>query len=327
MTNQPHDQTEDAAFEDFLQGRGELVKQLKALSQLSPSAALDAAILASAKAAVAQAELSKQTAANDPVSPRKPGFLTRYRIPLAMAASLMVAVLVAVQWYAEPEYQAPIQVAQAPVAEPAPAAADVRQLAQADTNAKAVSESTNKSMAVVPPPMAAAKQSYSVAESKPATSEKKAATQIASNAGVANEALKSAAEHTNAAPTQLAQADTAQMKYKSAELQEQRAATAPAPASTSAPMAAASPPIAANFARESARATAAAAPVAVAPSAESSAKVDSQEKQKAWLAHIEELIKANSHKEALAEWEKFEKTYPGYPVPEKLREQIKALKN
>ncbi|HEY8100583.1 MAG TPA: hypothetical protein VIF82_07485 [Burkholderiaceae bacterium] len=326
MTNQPHDQTEDAAFEDFLQGRGELVKQLKALSQLSPSAALDAAILASAKAAVAQAELSKQVAANDPVSPRKPGFLSRYRMPLAMAASLMVAVLVAVQWYEQPAYQAPIQVAQAPMAEPAPATTDVPQLAQADTNAKGISESTNKDMAIAPPPVAAAKPSNSVAESRQAMSEKKAATQMASNARVANEALKSAAERANAAPTQLAQADTAQMKYKSAVMQEQKVATAPAPASTPAP-AAATPPAAANLARESIRAAAVAAPVAAAPSSESSAKTDSQEKQKAWLAHIEELIKANSSKEALAEWEKFEKTYPAYPVPEKLREQIKALKN
>jgi hypothetical protein len=316
MTTQKHDQPEEEAFDDFLQGRGELVKQLKALSQLTPSAALDAAILASAKAAVAQAERSKQAAANDPVSPRKPGFLSRFRMPLALAASLMVAVLVTVQWHAQSEYQLPLQVAQAPTAESAAApAVEAPQPAQADTNAKTVSEPTNNNVADA----GQSKPAISATASKAIASEKKAATQATTN-----DAAKSSVERGNAAPVQLAQADAAQMKYKSTSIQEQKAAPAPVPPTAPA---AAAPSIATTLAREFARATASPAPAAVAPLAESLAKTDPQEKQKAWLVRIEELIKADSRKDALVEWEKFEKVYPGYPVPEKLREQIKALKN
>lgn len=40
---------------------------------------------------------------------------------------------------------------------------------------------------------------------------------------------------------------------------------------------------------------------------------------------IEELLKADLRQDALAEWEKFRKAYPQYPVPEKLEARIKAL--
>jgi hypothetical protein len=315
MTSPHHDQTEDAAFDDFLEGRGELVKQLKALSQLTPSAALDAAILASAKAAVAQAERSKENAANDPVSPSKPGFLTRFRIPLAMAASLMVAVLVAVQWHAQPEYQAAVQVAQAPVAEPAPATA-APQTEQAGTNAKADSS-------VAAPMVAATRQSIPMAESKAIAVDKKTAPQVqaAANAMAAQDALKSAKERSNPVPAQLAQADAAQMRSKSATMQDEKAAAAPAASPASAPSYAS-----AAGANVAARAAAIAAPPA--PAAATAPPAESLEKQKAWLARIEEMIKTDSRKEeALAEWAKFEKAYPDYSVPEKLKAQIKALKN
>ncbi|MGZ3158970.1 MAG: hypothetical protein ACXU7H_07795 [Burkholderiaceae bacterium] len=330
MTTQKHDQSEEEAFDDFLQGRGELVKQLKALSQLTPSAALDAAILASAKAAVSQAERSKQTAANDPVSPRKPGFVTRFRLPLAMAASLMLAVLVAVQWHAQPESSAPIQVAQAPAPEPTPTpASELPQLAQADMQAKTLSDTASRNAPAAAPTMSAAKPSGMVADSRALTSEKKTSTQIAANAA-ANDAAKSAAARADAAPTQLAQADTSQLKFKSMAMQEERVAAAPAPAVPPAATSAAAPSVAGNLAKESARA--APPPVAVQAfspqtTVASLARTDSQEKQKAWLARIEEMIKADSRKEALAEWEKFEKAYPDYPVSEKLKAQIKALKN
>ena len=309
--DQPHDQPDDAEFDNFLQGRGELVKQLKALSQLTPSAALDAAILASAKAAVAQAERAKQAAANDPVSPRKPGFVSRFRVPLAMAASLMVAVLVAVQWHAQSEYPESIQVAQAPAAEPAPASvAAAPQVAQADTKEKATTDAAAKNEPAVPP-LATAKQSNAANESRALASDKKAASQAAANAVAANQALK--AERSEATPTQLAQADASHMRYKSMAMQEQKAA---APAA---------PPASANLSKETVG-TATAAAIAATP-AESLAKPESQEKQKAWLAQIEGLIKADARNDALAEWAKFEKSYPDYPVPEALKAKIKALKN
>jgi hypothetical protein len=339
MTTQKHDQSEEQAFEDFLQGRGELVKQLKALSQLTPSAALDAAILASAKAAVAQAERSKETAANDPVAPRKPGFLSRYRMPLAMAASLMIAVLVAVQWYAQSDNPASIQVAQAPSAEPAsPPAASQPQLAQADTKAKDVSESASRNSSDAPPSLtAAAKPSNSIAKAKAMADEKKAETlsgkQAETTAVAANESLKPSADQPNAAPAQLAQADTAlQTRSQSSATQALRAAPpvvtafVPAPAAPPAPA-----PAMANPSRELAKMAAAPPPPEAGATASSgNVKTDGQEKQKAWIARIEEMIKAGSRNEAVAEWEKFEKAYPNYAAysaPEKLKAQIKALKN
>lgn len=331
MTNQHHDQSEGEAFDDFLQGRGELVKQLKALAQQTPSAALDAAILASAKAAIAQSERAKQAAANDPISPHKQNFLSRFKMPLAMAAGLMVAVLVTMQWHAQQEVQAPIQVAQAPAAEPAPApAATLPQLVQADTKEKPALQAQSRGVPVASPPMRAATPTRSIAESKAQASEKKLATPIAANPPVAsaavkstmaNEAAKPTAERVDEPPTHLAQADTSQMKFKSSGIQPGALAVpaasvhAPAPAAT---------PAARSLAMESAKAAAVPAPAAPP---EAPAKAESQDRQKAWLAHIEELIKADSRKDALAEWEKFEKAYPDYPVPEKLKAQIKSLKN
>lgn len=315
MTTPDHNQPDDAEFEDFLQGRGELVKQLKALSQLTPSAALDAAILASAKAAVAQAERSKQAAANDPVSPHKPGLMSRFRMPLAMAASLMVAVLVAVQWHVQSDDLVPIQLAQAPAAEPAPASvAAAPQVAPAQTNAKALSVAPAKNVPAAPPPVAATKPAPAAPEVRPLISEKKAALPPPpppppANAVAANQALK--AERSEATSTQ---ADAGQMRYKSAAMQDQRAAAD------------------ANLAKESARAiaTPAAPPApaaAAAPPPEPAAKAELQERQKALLAHIDELIKADLRSDALSEWARFEKTYPDYPVPEALKAKIKALKN
>jgi hypothetical protein len=333
MTTQKHDQSEEQAFEDFLQGRGELVKQLKALSQLTPSAALDAAILASAKAAVAQAERSKQSAANDPVSPHKPGFLSLYRVPLAMAASLTIAVLVAVQWYAQPDYAAPILVALAPSAEPATSAAvSEPQLARADTKAKAVSESVGNNPAAMSSSVTAAKPENSLADAKTMAAEKKAPTQPEKQAGTtalaANESLKPSTDRPNAAPTQLAQADTAaatQMRFKSSAMQEERAAPAAAAAFAPAP----APTIAGSI-KESAKVAAAPASEVRGLAIDANVKADGQEKQKAWIARIEEMIRAGSRDEALAEWEKFERSYPNYAAysaPEKLKAQIKALKN
>ncbi len=51
-----------------------------------------------------------------------------------------------------------------------------------------------------------------------------------------------------------------------------------------------------------------------------------EDKAKAWLARIDDLIRQDKEREALDEWEKFRKAYPQYPVPEKFESQLKALK-
>jgi hypothetical protein len=379
MTSPHQDPAEDAAFEEFLQGRGELVKQLKAMSQMTPSAALDAAILASARNAIEQEKRVKQAAANDPVAPRQKGFMPRLRIPRGMAASLMVAVLVTVLWHAQPVLQGsvgPDQAPQSPSVAPAfEAAGTAKSMATADTsNAQpAASSPQTQAQAVAqnkPAAVPAAKQSDTAMESRAQTTEKKAAAPAVPSVTPSHEAaspttrqaeLKPAAPQL---PSPQLHAEAVPAPAKPLVAQSQGTATVPAPAPVTAyaaaPAAANAPakaPAASNPATDSLKAAAAPPPApapaptsasapakaqtagapgaeslkaaavpAAAPKAEAPAKSEPQDKQKAWLAHIEELIRAGSRQEAAAEWDKFEKANPGYPVPEQLKAQMQALK-
>jgi len=354
MTTQKHDQTEDAAFEEFLGGRGELVKQLKKLAQLSPSAALDAAVLASAKAAVAQAERSKLTAANDavvPSMPGKPGFLSNFRMPMGLAASLMVAVLVSVLWHQSADLTA--EFTQAPEAAPAAAemaaappavtaAAALADTAKAKNPAQAsqpaataaapaqaapaapapvaavkppvtvapapvaaaVKPAVTKDALVVPPApaVAVAKPAAPVAEAKSVVSEKKVEMSSIA-AGVANDASKRSAERGEPAAVGTATGTTTVAPAIAGNL---ATAATNQPAAPAAPASAATP-----------------APATVEP-AKPEAPLTAVEKAKAWLAAIEEMSKYESRKEAaLIQLERFEKSYPHFPVPEALRAKLK----
>ena len=107
------DSTLDAEFADFLQGQGELARLLKELPQAQPTPELDAAIMADATTALAKSARPSQpavmatpvllTAANDGVGPagqagqqpgnisRMPSFLSRWKLPLGLAASILLA--------------------------------------------------------------------------------------------------------------------------------------------------------------------------------------------------------------------------------------------
>lgn len=118
---------DDAEFEAFLRGEGELARALREVPQPAPSDALTAAILARA-----ESDLHRSVPANDTVMPgagtRPPQhFLRRARIPLAMAASFLLALALGIQWKNQ---HSPVQEtvtvaaapqAQAPAAAPAPA--------------------------------------------------------------------------------------------------------------------------------------------------------------------------------------------------------------
>ncbi|MFZ6777126.1 hypothetical protein ACO0LD_09830 [Undibacterium sp. Ji83W] len=89
----------DVEFEAFLQGGDELALLLRDLPQDAPSAELDAAIMADAEAALilaAAATTPVVAAANDAknpdASPHRPSFLWRWKTPLGLAASIMLAV-------------------------------------------------------------------------------------------------------------------------------------------------------------------------------------------------------------------------------------------
>ena len=87
--------TDDAEFDAFLNGEGDLARRLQGLAQPGPSAALDAAILANARAAMAQQGPS--VAANDsgdatPAPRLAPSLGWRWRIPAGIAATVLVGV-------------------------------------------------------------------------------------------------------------------------------------------------------------------------------------------------------------------------------------------
>jgi hypothetical protein len=230
----------------------------------------------------------------------------------------MVAVLVTVLWHAQPTDQLSLQASPAPVGEPLPAAAptvEAPPVEQHAPQAKAAVEALARNTTAARTPMV---EAHPLAEARAPASEKKAVPQIASNATVTHETAKLAEKPTDQKLPQL-HADTAPMPSRQSGMQLQgRMAAAPAAGSVT------------TEAAKPAAVTPSAAPVAAplaAPPAEPPAKAASQDKQAAWLARIEGLVKANSDKEAAAELEKFEKAYPAYPVPEKLKAQIQALKN
>ncbi|MDO8306107.1 hypothetical protein, partial [Herminiimonas sp.] len=117
MTGKDKDQIDDG-FELFLQRQDELSRQLQSLPQPAPSAELDAAILAKVEAELART-VATDAAANDPALPGAaasplPGFLSRWRTPLSMAASVMLVTLVLLRWQTQPDNPVPLVVAQAP---------------------------------------------------------------------------------------------------------------------------------------------------------------------------------------------------------------------
>lgn len=107
-----HNSEYDAEFEDFLQGQGELAGLLHSLEQEQPSAELDAAILADAARVLNNPAINPVTtiapsvqpanAANDAKGPSgsgaMPGFLWRWKLPLGLAASILFAIPVVMEY-------------------------------------------------------------------------------------------------------------------------------------------------------------------------------------------------------------------------------------
>lgn len=92
----PNDHIEDAEFDDFLKGEGDLARQLQGMPQPQPPEALSAAILARA-AADMDGDAGPRASANDavhdaaPAAPPARHYLRRARVPLGLAASVVLA--------------------------------------------------------------------------------------------------------------------------------------------------------------------------------------------------------------------------------------------
>jgi hypothetical protein len=310
------DMNDDAQFDAFLNGEGDLARRLQALPQPGPSAALDAAILARARAAMAQD--SRPAAANDSgdgtLAPRRtPGMGWRWRIPAGIAASVLVG-LFAHQTFQQGgelnEVVNPIAppVPAAPVAQDVEAAAPVPESRPAKA-AAAVPEALQK-------PAAPAKE---IKTEKPAAS-----FEFARPAPVAQaEARAEMADLQRQAMTE--KKSTVDKSKSDAYLsKEKTAAPLPAPVESYSPAPAPEPaPPQQQEVRVSGRRNTyepqlsgglIVAPAAPAPVA--------QAEPRAWLERIEKLLEQGRRDEALREWKAFRAAYPAYPVPGTTRERL-----
>jgi len=308
MTSEDSKRLDDAELEAFLQGHGELARQLQELPQPSPSAALDAAILAQAETLLKTAS-PVQRAANDalsgkPAKPAKPRFLMRWSTQLGMAACMVLAVLATLRWQTEPAPQPYDTAPQAEPAPPPPAAAPVESVVSVEKKAQEKPELARpKAAGHGTPPVA------KVAPEAKSSLPVPAQAQDAQAASATAPAPALGRENYAVSPSQLASPETVPSRA--------RAIIAP-PAPTYSP--APAPVIASG-----ATATAAPTESEPAPVGALQGKPESPARAEAWLSVIDEMLKAGLHQDALEEWEKFKQAYPDYPVPEKLHAQIKLL--
>ena len=320
------DQTsDDAEFEAFLHGEGALADGLDGLPQPSPNAALDAAILARARADMARE--ARPPAANDA---RVHG---RWRLPAGLAAAVLAGVLGHQAWKnnadAERAALEPKEFAgTAPAASPAPTAP-----AQAVEKAAVPIEAGQPKAEQAPRAPAPVQQRASASARARASAPAPAA---------ATRAGEDAVVEYFAPMQKQASAATAQGAL-------QKPPPPPAPAPTSAPPApaAASPAYTllgrpGEFARRAPESAAAvAAPASPAPltygATEPSARrievtgsaikrsdADAASAPAPWLKRIAALLDSGDKPGALAEWRAFRAAYPDYAVDAPLAAAIKA---
>lgn len=344
MTSKDDINVDDKDFDAFLKREGDLALLLQKLPQATPSAQLDAAILAAAKTEMEKAPappMQGMIAANDAEVPRNksggPSFIRRWRVPLGLAASLLVTVqLVRMEMTDEQTApNAPALLLDRAVA-PAPAPAPIESPPEMTTaemrapESKPVQEEQRKKARsdAAPVERELAKVEHKVdlaAKTAPADVQKPTAESYAGapakvaparNTGdqpVRAEAPLSAHEPVTFSAPAPAQAPPpapmARYSQQNADaagsvsgrvVVDQRQAAAPAPQLDARPTAAVT-------------ATAVVADEATANPAD------------AWLKKIDALQKAGSNQEALLEWRKFRKTYPEYVVPDALDQKMKSL--
>lgn len=263
----------DAEFAGFLRGEGELAGLMRQVPQPQPSSELDEKILANAGAALAQPASANDAAM--PAAERRPAevrrtsrdiarFLRRARAPLGLAATVVIAVSLGVQWRQEPEVAEQVVV---------PAVPELK--------------------ADAPPPPASADRPAPAADAAMAAPPKQEAAQPAP-------ALKQAGTM-----------QPARKREAHANLAEARPQDAP-------------PQTAFAYSRVQEPGTL--SKQAALPAADLQGIVPAGDpKAGEWLLKIDELIRQGRKEEALKSWEDFRKAWPDYPVPEPLKEKIKAL--
>ncbi|WP_332852265.1 hypothetical protein [Duganella sp. S19_KUP01_CR8] len=288
----PHDHTEDAEFEDFLKGEGELARQLGALPQPQLPEALSAAILARAAsdldgAAVPGASANDAVHDAAPAAPPARHYLRRARVPLGLAASVVLALFVVRGLM--PEAFAPVAEREVASQEAAPSDAKV-------AAASPVEEAPAASVSAPPPPPAP----------KLAQVKRSVVRPMTPPAPVADIAIADSAIAAAPPPSKpFAVESSASADYARAQKPMMLAAPATSPASAP---------------EQKVLGYSAAPPVLMrsAPAAEALSAP-------AWLARMTEMLKAGQTKEAHAEWLKFRMRYPDAEVPPELRQQLDAI--
>lgn len=284
MTGSDHNKLDDE-LDDFLAGRDALSRQLAQLQQPEAPARVNDAVMASIAAQLAQEQSAPKLAAITQIAPRPAANMARWRMPAALAASIVGALLLTLEWqrgeYAEP---API------AAQPAPLAVAVPPAEPTVSAAPAAPATPAKPAQPAPKPRPAAKAMPPVLAAETAAPpviemplEELASAPVAARS---NSALGYAAAPPAPAPAQVF-------------------ARAPAPVAAPAPQFPAAVSVT-GFARRA------------------ELPVDNA-RANAWLSVIDEMLKAGLHKDALDEWKKFRLAYPDYPVSVELARQIAAI--
>ncbi len=301
MTSRDDSMDDDREFAQFLDRQGPLAQQLQSLAQPAPSAELDAAILDKVQRELAGNARLGREASNDAAVPgassSRPAFLRRWQVPIGLAASVMVAVLVALQWQGQGGGDTPLQIAQAPQAQETVVGPPSNTVAAAQPQPLAETE-----MPTSREP--AARRSTKLARPAPAVAPPLVIAQKEQRSSPvgSTDAPAVASSSSAAPPLIIAQGDTAN---QDADILRSgpRASAAETPAVASAPATVAAPP--AHNART--------APVAKYPA-------------KLWLELIEELLKADLRRDAEEEWKQFRKAYPAYPLPDHLKKELNRSK-
>lgn len=326
---------DDAAFEAFLNGEGDLARRLQGLAQPSPSPSLDAAILGRIRTSMEQ---QRDVAANDAGEAQTgarvaPVMGMRWRVPVGIAASVLVG-LFATQAYQsntsrelvtmrdqERAADAVLEEELAPVpARPAPpAAAPAAALEQAPAMPEERKPAPEPA-APPPPPDMPAKRARAAELEKPRSvkpglerrAESPVAPPVVSAADVAMSPAPPPAAPTMPAPVSAAPA----AKSRSA---------APAPQAMQ--------EVTVTGSRIPSRVAESYSPVQVLSDRvevsgsriRSSSAADRANDAAAWVQAIEQMLDKADVAGALREWKKLRETYPDFVAPAPLEARMKRL--
>ena len=326
---------DDAEFEAFLKGEGDLARRLQGLAQPSPSPSLDAAILGRIRTSMEQ---QRDVAANDAgeaqAGPRlAPAMGMRWRVPVGIAASVLVG-LFATQAYQsntsrelvtmreqERAADAVLEEKSAPVPTPAAAAdsAPAPGLAQAPAMPEQRKPAPEPAAPPPPPPDMPAKRMRAVELDKPRS---------------VTPGLERRAESPGAPPV-MTEADVATSPVPPPAAPPMPAPVSAAPAAKprlAAPTPQAMQEVTVTGSRIPSRVAESSSPVQLSDRVvvsgsriRTSIAEDHTVDSAAWIQAIEQMLDKGDVAGALREWKKLRETYPDFVAPAPLETRMERL--